>query len=56
MADIRKACLKLSINLNSPYQSFADMGLFDLIDVCTDYNEIVREENRRAEREVSKYR
>lgn len=56
MTDIRKACLKLSINLNSPYQGFADMGLFDLIEVCEDYNDLMREEERRAKKEVSKYR
>ena len=56
MGQVRKVCLKLSINLNSPYQSFADMGVFDLIDVCEDYNAIVKEENRRARKEAKAYR
>ena len=56
MIDIRKACLKLSINLNSPYQSFTDMGVFDLIDVCEDYQEVMKEADRQAKKEVSKYR
>ena len=56
MLDIRKACLKLSINLNSPYQSFTDMSIFDLIDVCEDYNELMKEADRQARKEVARYR
>ena len=56
MIDIRKACLKLSINLNSPYQSFTDMGIFDLIEVCEDYNDLMKEADRQAKKEASKYR
>ena len=56
MEQVRKVCLKLSINLNSPYQSFADMGVFDLIDVCEDYNAIVKEENRKMQKEANGYR
>lgn len=50
LTNLRKVCLTLSINLNSSYQSFADMELFDLFEVCKDYAELQKEMESRARR------
>lgn len=56
LADLRKVCIKLSMNLNSSYHDFVRMGLFDLLDLIEDYNELMEEENRRQRKEAEKYR
>ena len=48
LTDLRKVCITLSINLNSSYQSFADMELFDLFEVCGDYADLQKEMESRA--------
>lgn len=50
LTDLRKVCITLSINLNSSYQSFADMELFDLFEVCKDYAELQKEMESQAKR------
>ena len=40
--------MTLSINLNSSYQTFTDMELFDLFDVCKDYADLAKDMERRA--------
>ena len=50
LTDLRKVCITLSINLNSSYQSFADMELFDLFEVCGDYAELQKEMESKARR------
>ena len=56
LKDIRKVCIKLSVSLNGSYQHFAEMGLFDLIDLCVDYKELTDEERRKQEKEVRRHR
>ena len=48
--------MRLSINLSSPYQLFTEMGIFDLIEVCEDYNDLVRETEREARKEAKRHR
>ena len=45
---MRKLCLALSINLNSGFDKFEEMSLFDLLDLCEDYNELTKEMGRKA--------
>ena len=41
--DIRKLCLSLSMNLFSDYHRFTEMAVDELLDVCSDYNELMDE-------------
>lgn len=50
-AELRKLCLALSINLNSGFDVFMEMSVFDLIDVCEDYKELMRDINTRARKQ-----
>ena len=46
--ELRKLCLALSINLNSGFDTFESMSIFDLLDVCEDYKELTKDINRKA--------
>ena len=46
--ELRKLCLALSINLNSDFNNFESMSIFDLLDVCEDYRELTKDINRKA--------
>ena len=45
LADLRKLCLTLCINLKTGLDFFYGLSLFDLIDLCSDLQEVTKELN-----------
>ncbi len=49
MADLRKSCIALSLNLGTGLDFFLGLSLFDLIDLCEDLVEVRKsQENERV--------
>lgn len=48
MKDLRKLCISLSMNLQTGMDYFLSLSIFELIDVCTDVNEIYKETKRKV--------
>ena len=38
----------LSINLNSGFDHFEEMSIFDLLDVCEDYRDLMKDIDKKA--------
>ena len=45
--EIRKLCIALAMNLGSGYHEFTEMGIFELFELCKDYNEMAKEAGRK---------